>query len=138
MTPFPLDTAVALDGSGVLGTDNVRVPIKKNPDKAFEVSPIRPSPERKYAYVYETPESKSHNSFDEYPDSACPGAGSSNCTGVVHRIGGWEARKIPGEQDRQPVPIRALVDVLSSQIIHTKQRNQYSSKQKDFQKKTQK
>jgi hypothetical protein len=103
---------------------------QKKPDKAFKVSPIRPSPERKDAYVYETPESKCYNSFDEYPNSACPGAGSSNCTGVVHHIGGWDTRKIPGEQDRQSVPIWPLRDVLPSQIIHTKQRHQYSCKKK--------
>src|SRR6266566_3165531 len=124
MTPFPVDTAIVLDGRGVLETDNARVPVKKKPDKTFKVSTIRPSPERKYAYIYETPESKGYNSFDEYSNSACQGAGSSNYAGVVHGIGGWDARKIPGEQDRQSVPIRALRDVLSSQIIHTKQRNQ--------------
>jgi hypothetical protein len=128
MTPFPVDTAIVPDGSGIPGTDNVRVPVKKQPDKTFKVSPIRRSPERKDAYVYETPESKGYNSFDEYPNSACPGARSPNCAAVVHRIGGWDARKIPDEQDRQSVPIRALRDALSCQIIRTKQPNQYSLK----------
>lgn len=123
MTLFPVDTAKIPSGSGVLGIGNVRVPVKpKKTDKAIKISPIRRSLERKYAYVYETPESKSNNSFDKYSDSACPGAWSSNCTGVVHHICGWYACKIPGEQDRQSIPIRALRDVLSSQIIHTKHR----------------
>jgi hypothetical protein len=57
---------------------------KKKPDKAFKVSPIRPSPERKDAYVYETSESKGYNSFDENPNSACPGARSPYCASLVH------------------------------------------------------
>ena len=94
----------------------------KQPDKAFKVNPIRSSSERKEAYVNETPESKGYNSFDEYPNSACPGAGSPICTGFVHCIGGWDASKVPGEQDCQSAPIWALRDVLTSQVIHAKQR----------------
>jgi hypothetical protein len=33
MTPFPVDTAVVPDGSGIPGTDNVRVPVKKQHSK---------------------------------------------------------------------------------------------------------
>lgn len=95
-----------------------------NPNKAFKVGPA----ERKDAYVEKTPESKGYNPFDDNPDPACHDAGGPSCTGVVHHISGWDARKIPCEQGRQSAPIRALGDVLSCQITHAKQRDQYSSK----------
>jgi hypothetical protein len=54
MTPFPVDTAVVPNVSGVLGTNNARAPVK--PNKAFIVSPMRtPISERKDAYVDKTP-----------------------------------------------------------------------------------
>jgi hypothetical protein len=39
MTPFPVDTAVVSDESGVLGTDNARVPVKKKKIKHSKFVP---------------------------------------------------------------------------------------------------
>ena len=70
-------------------------------------------------HVDKTPESKCHHPLDEHSDCACPDPWSSHRARIVHYIGSWDTCEVPGEQDRQSSPIRALRDVVASQVIHT-------------------
>ena len=114
--PFPVEKAAGPYGNGP-GKGTVRVPEKKK--KGVQVSPECTIPKGKMSHVDETPKSKGHYPLDEHPDCACPDPWSSHRARIVHYIGSWDTCKVPGEQDRQSTPIRALRDVVASQVIHT-------------------